>query len=93
MVGIVEGDCIGWQNDGISITRGQFTGLQTGAYTEMGSGEAVQFGLFNRAHEGSGFQLGLINYADDYYGLQIGLINIIKSKDAFGVLPLVNWKF
>ena len=26
-------------------------------------------------------------------GLQVGLINIIRSKDRFPVLPLVNWKF
>ncbi len=93
LVGIVDGDFVGWQNNGVSITRGTYTGLQTGAYTEAARGEVVQFGLFNRARDVSGFQMGLINYADNLYGLQIGLINIISSKEAFGVLPLVNWRF
>lgn len=93
LVGINDGDFVGWQNSGVSITRGTFTGLQTGAYTEVGSGEALQAGLFNRARRVSGLQLGLINYADDLYGVQIGLVNIIRSKEAFGVLPIVNWKF
>jgi len=93
LVGIVDGDFVGWQNSGVSITRGSFTGLQTGLYSELGTGEALQAGVFNRATRVSGLQLGFINYADDLHGIQIGLINIIKSKDAFGVLPLVNWKF
>lgn len=93
VVGINDGDFVGWQNNGVSITRGTFTGLQTGVYTEVGGGEALQAGLFNRAERVSGLQLGLINYADDLYGVQIGLVNIISSKEAFGVLPLVNWKF
>ncbi len=93
VVGLVDGDFVGWQNNVVSITRGEFNGLQTGAYNEIGHGESFQVGLFNRANQVSGLQLGLINYADDFYGVQVGLINIIASKDALGVLPLVNWKF
>lgn len=26
-------------------------------------------------------------------GVQIGLINIIKNKDKFPILPIVNWNF
>ncbi|MEZ4416390.1 MAG: hypothetical protein R3E10_11650 [Gemmatimonadota bacterium] len=93
LVGIVDGDFVGWQNNGVSITRGRYTGLQTGVYTEIAEGEAMQVGFVNRARNVSGFQLGLINVADNLYGVQIGLLNVISSKDAFGVLPLVNWKF
>ena len=93
LVGINDGDFVGWQNNGVSITRGQYTGLQTGVYTDAARGEVVQIGFFNRARDVSGFQLGFVNYADNLYGLQIGLINVISSKEAFGVLPLVNWRF
>ena len=93
LVGIVDGDFVGWQNNGVSIARGEYTGLQTGVYTDAARGEVVQIGLFNRARDVSGFQLGFVNYADNLHGLQIGLLNVISSKEAFGILPLVNWKF
>jgi hypothetical protein len=40
-----------------------------------------------------GFQFSLVNVAEDMYGVQVGLINIIRSKEDFPILPLVNWKF
>ncbi|MEZ4425246.1 MAG: hypothetical protein R3E98_17745 [Gemmatimonadota bacterium] len=93
LVGIVDGDFVGWQNNGVSITRGEITGIQSGLYNQAAQGEVAQFGLVNQARDVSGFQLGLINLAENLYGVQIGLVNVISSKEAFGVLPLVNWKF
>ena len=40
-----------------------------------------------------GLQVAIVNFAEDLHGLQIGLINIIRSKDDFPILPIVNWKF
>ncbi|MDH3224227.1 MAG: hypothetical protein OEO23_10975 [Gemmatimonadota bacterium] len=93
LVGIVDGDFIGWQNNLVSITRAEFTGLQSGAYNELGAGEAFQFGLVNRARNVSGLQIGLVNVSDNMYGLQIGLANVIKSKEDLVFFPLVNWSF
>lgn len=93
LVGLVDGDFVGWQNTFINVTRGEFVGLQTAAYNEIAAGEAFQFGLVNRAEDVSGFQLGFVNLAQDMYGLQIGLVNIIESKTSFSFLPIVNWSF
>lgn len=93
LVGMVDGDFVGWQNTFINVTRGEFLGLQTAAYNELGAGEAVQIGLINRAETVSGFQLGFVNLAEDMYGLQVGLVNIIESKTSFSFLPIVNWSF
>ena len=80
MVGIVESDFVGWQNNGVNITHGSFEGLQ--------------WGLVNYAGSVSGVQLGLVNYAANMKkGLQIGLINIIKTGGQFPVFPIVNWAF
>ena len=40
-----------------------------------------------------GLQVSFVNIANDMNGVQVGLINIIRSKDRFPVLPIVNWKF
>lgn len=93
LVGIVDGEFVGWQNSFVSINRQDFLGLQSGFYNEMGTGEAVQLGFLNRADDVSGFQLGFINLANDMYGLQIGLVNVIESKTSFSFLPIVNWSF
>lgn len=93
LVGLVDGDFVGWQNTFINVTRGEFVGLQTAAYNEIGTGEAFQFGLVNRAEDVSGFQLGFVNLAENMYGLQIGLVNVIQSKTSFSFLPIVNWSF
>ena len=93
LIGIVEGDFIGWMDNAINIVDGHFGGLQSGFYNGLGDGEAVQFGFVNNAADMSGFQLGFINMAESMYGLQIGLINIIRSKERFPILPIVNWYF
>ena len=72
---------------------GEFLGFQDGLVNVMAMGEGVQWGGFNSTQRLSGLQVALVNFAEDLYGLQIGLINIIRSKDSFPILPLVNWKF
>jgi len=100
LANIVEGDFtgvqLGWGLGGAlaNITRGHMQGVQLGLYNGAGTGEGMQWGLINNTDgRMQGLQLSLVNIADDLYGLQLGLINIIRSKDRFPVLPLVNWKF
>lgn len=93
IVGFIEGDFIGWQDQFINIVGGTFTGFQSGFYNDLDNGEAFQLGFINRARTVSGFQLGFVNYTEGMYGLQIGLINFIQDKDKFPVLPIVNWSF
>ena len=91
--GYVEGDFVGWQDNAISVVRGEFTGFQSGFYNEIATGEAFQMGLINRATDMSGFQLVLVNYTKAMYGLQIGLVNVIRSKEKLPFFPIVNWSF
>lgn len=93
IVGFVEGDFIGWQDQFVNMTAGTFTGFQSGFYNDLDNGEAFQLGCINRARAVSGLQLGIVNYTESMYGLQIGLINFIKEKDRLPVLPIVNWSF
>lgn len=79
VVGFVEADFMGFQNNWVNITQGSFEGFQ--------------WGLVNHANKASGFQLGLVNYARTLNGLQIGLVNIIKQGGQFPVFPIVNWSF
>jgi len=79
VVGLVENDFVGWQDNGVNIVQGHFEGFQ--------------WGIVNHARSASGFQLGLVNYAGTMRGLQIGLVNIIKQNGAFPVFPIVNWSF
>ena len=80
LVGIVEADFMGWQDNGVNITHGKFEGLQ--------------WGIVNYAGTVSGVQIGLVNYAANMTkGLQIGLINVIKQGGQFPVFPIVNWAF
>ena len=93
LVGLNDGDFVGWQANFVSVTRGEFTGIQQGFYNEIDSGEAFQLGFVNTARNVSGLQLGLVNLADNMYGIQIGLVNVIRSKDSMVFLPIVNWSF
>lgn len=78
LVGIVEADFMGWQDNGVNITHGKFEGLQ--------------WGIVNYAGTVSGVQIGLVNYAANMTkGLQIGLVNIIKHGGQFPFFPIVNW--
>jgi hypothetical protein len=78
-IGLVDADFIGWQDNYVNITKGNFEGLQ--------------LGIYNYANQMNGIQLGLVNYAVNMQGLQIGLVNIIKQGGAFPVFPIVNWSF
>jgi len=93
LVGVVEGDFVGWQDNGINLVKGEFTGCQSGFYNSLDHGEAFQPGIFNKARDMSGFQLGLVNYTENMYGLQIGLVNIIREKATLPIFPIVNWHF
>jgi hypothetical protein len=79
LVGIVDADFVGWQDNFANITKGNFEGFQ--------------WGFVNYAGHASGFQLGFVNYAVTMRGLQIGLVNIIKQGGQFPVFPIVNWSF
>ena len=79
LVGLIDVDFTGWQNNAVNITKGDFEGFQ--------------WGVVNYAGHASGFQLGLVNYTLSMRGLQIGLVNIIKQGGQFPVFPIVNWSF
>jgi len=79
LVGIVDADFVGWQNNVVNFTRGDFEGLQ--------------WGFMNYAGYANGLQLGFFNYAERMKGLQIGLVNIIKQGGQFPVFPIINWSF
>ena len=98
-VNIVDGDALGAQVGwglGVAIAnvvRGKYTGFQSGLYNGAGSAEGFQMGVLNNVGgRAAGLQFGFVNVADDMNGFQVGLINIIRSKERFPVLPLVNWK-
>jgi hypothetical protein len=93
LVGFVEGDFMGWQDNAISIIKGKFTGFQSGLYNHCGQGEGFQMGFVNRAADMRGFQLGLVNYTETMYGLQVGLVNIIRRKETLPVFVIANWSF
>lgn len=79
LVGLVDSDFIGWQNNWINITKNNFEGFQ--------------WGIVNYANFANGLQLGIVNYTGSMKGLQIGLVNIIKEGGAFPFFPIVNWSF
>ena len=79
VVGLNEADFLGWQSNGVNITKGNFEGLQ--------------LELVNYAGHSNGLQLGIVNYAVTVNGLQIGLVNIIKQGGQFPVFPFINWSF
>lgn len=79
LVGIVDTDFLGWQNNWVNVTKRDFEGFQ--------------WGLVNVVGNGNGFMLGFVNYAKTMKGLQIGLVNVIKQGGQFPVFPIVNWSF
>lgn len=100
IVNVVDGGLSGWQSGVVNVTHGQFTGLQWSPWSLLSlanfaeAAEGAQVAAaFNQAESMRGFQLALVNIADDMYGLQVGLINVIRSKENFPILPIVNWKF
>jgi hypothetical protein len=93
LVSLTDGNFTGWQHSFVNVVDGEFLGFQEGFVNVMATGEGVQWGLYNSTQHLGGLQVALVNNAEDLYGLQIGLINIIRSKDRFPFLPIVNWKF
>lgn len=79
VVGLVDSDFVGFQNNMVNSTNGKFDGFQ--------------LGIVNYAKIANGFQLGFVNYAESMRGLQIGVVNIIQRGGAFPVFPIVNWSF
>jgi hypothetical protein len=79
ILGIADGDFVGWQDNFVNIVKSDFEGFQSG--------------FVNHANFANGVQLGLVNYAASMKGLQIGLVNIIGQGGAFPVFPIVNWSF
>lgn len=79
LVGVVDTDFKGYQDNWVNVTKGRFEGFQSGIY--------------DHARDMHGFQFGLVNYAETMYGLQVGLINIIRKGHGHPVLPLINWSF
>ena len=94
LIGIVEADYMGWQDNAANITNGNFEGLQWGIVNYGGHVSGVQLGFVNYSGSVSGVQIGFINYAANMSkGLQIGLINIINKGGQFPFFPIVNWAF
>lgn len=84
----------GWQAGLVGLVNSDFLGFQDNAINVVkGSCEGLQFGPVNYAKDMHGLQLGLVNFAETTYGLQIGLVNIIAQNGAFPVFPIVNWSF
>ena len=100
VVNLVEGDFtgvqVGWGfGAGVAnVVEGRMKGLQAAVLNTAGSGEGLQLGIVNHTSgRMEGLQVSFVNIADDMNGLQVGFINVIRSKERFSVLPLVNWKF
>ena len=79
LVGINEGDFMGFQDHFVNSVKGSCEGFQAGFY--------------NHAGNMNGFQLGFVNHCGTMKGLQIGLINIIEQNGQFPVFPIINWSF
>jgi hypothetical protein len=79
----------------VGHTTGAFSGFGLSSVNFVeGEARAWQWGIVNVAGTMSGFQLGVVNMATTMTkGLQIGLVNVIKSKESWPILPLVNWSF
>ena len=77
LVGYNEGSFTGWQGNAVSITRENFTGLQTGWYTT--------------ARHCGGVQIGIVNHSGTMKGIQIGLLNFIDEGGFLPIFPIVNW--
>ncbi len=93
IVGLVEHDFVGVQNNFVNVVEGKFEGFQYGLYNGTETGGGFQLGLVNTAQNFKGLQIGLVNYARQLHGLQIGLVNVISQDGAFPVFPIVNWSF
>ncbi len=94
-IAMVEGDFTGAQIGLVNVTKGNMQGFQHAFVNTCSNGSSgFQWGLVNLADDFSGFQLGFVNITENMRsGLQIGLLNIIKNKEKFPILPLVNWRF
>lgn len=84
----------GWQTGVVGLVDKDFMGFQDNAVNVVkGNMEGFQWGFVNYAHYANGLQLGLVNYAASMKGVQIGLVNIIGQGGQFPIFPIVNWSF
>lgn len=79
LVGLDQGDFLGWQAGGVNWVGKTMTGLQ--------------LGMVNIAERVEGVQFGLVNYTGTIHGLQIGLVNIIRQGGFLPVCIIVNGSF
>lgn len=93
LVGIVDGDFVGWHDNYVNIVKGKFEGLQWGLVNVSNEASGLQLAWVNHTQRASGLQLSIVNYARTLNGIQIGLVNIIAEGGAFPVFPIVNWSF
>ena len=92
IIGDVEGTFTGWQDNFINIAK-NFEGFQSGLYNGADACHGFQWGFINNTKSMRGFQLAFINMTEKMDGLQIGLVNVIREKNSWPILPIVNWKF
>jgi hypothetical protein len=93
-VNLVDGSFTGWQSGLLSQSKGDFLGLQTsGINIVKAHSEGVMLGFVNKTNSMSGLQIAFVNVTENMHGLQIGILNIIRGKDKWPILPIVNWVF
>lgn len=79
LIGWIDSDFVGLQDNSVNVVKGNFKGFQ--------------LGFVNYAKVAEGFQLGFVNYVESMNGLQIGFLNIIRQEGAFPFFPIINWSF
>ncbi len=89
-VGLVDKDFLGWQDNVVNITRGKFTGYQSGFFNQADEGNGLELGVVNITRHMNGVQVGVLNVTETMHGLQIGIANVIQ-KGKMQFLPIVNW--
>ena len=95
LVNVVKGGAVGLQWGAVSIVNGEFKGWQGNWVVSITGGnfEGLQTGLYNQAKHVKGLQLGLVNQTDTMEGVQIGLVNIIHKGGMLPVFPFFNFSF
>ncbi|MGL4393538.1 MAG: LA_2272 family surface repeat-containing protein [Fusobacteriaceae bacterium] len=80
--------------EGQKIT-GNMTGFQFGVFNStVGTFNGLQFGAFyNYSQVMNGFQIGAFNFAGKLQGVQIGLFNVIRNRENFNGIPIMNLNF
>ncbi len=92
LVGFTEGGFWGWQDNFFNYSE-KFYGFQSGFYNGAETATGFEWGFVNITEDMHGLQLGVFNMTQTLYGLQIGIINVVRQKEEFPILPIVNWSF